>query len=81
MNRCFTVAGMEDADSTIFDPDFVVQDGMAQEVRMGAMLCLKRQESEGRGVDEVALLCLKRERINSKRFLVKMCAILLVESL
>ena len=72
---------MEDADSTIFDPDFVVQDGMAQEVRMGAMLCLKRQESEGRGVDEVALLCLKRERINSKRFLVKMCAILLVESL
>lgn len=44
-----SLEGMEDADSAIFDPDFVVQ------------------ESEGRGVHEVALLCLKRERINSKR--------------
>ena len=40
MNRCKkTVTGMEDADSTIFDPDFVVQDGMARPRRVkGAML-------------------------------------------
>eukprot|EP00435_Cladocopium_sp_Y103_P058958 s642_g20.t3 len=77
-----SLEGMENADSTIFDPDFVVQDGMAwPRAVKGAMLCLERQESEARGVEEVALLCLKRERIHSKRFLVKVCAILLVESL